>query len=83
MSTINEFVPSLIQLGGVGLMLWWLTQKLIPNQMEAFERRIDKLQDVFRQEMCHERALHHDAIELLMKHSDEHFERIRDVMGKM
>lgn len=79
-----ELTSAFINLGAVGLILWWMTQKLIPtlhqdqvNQLAAFERRVERLQNIFQQEMQYLRDLHTTSVEKLMQHTDHHIEELK------
>lgn len=59
----TQLLPAFVNLGVTGLILWWITQKLVPDQLDAFERRSDRLQELFKSEMEKERLTHERTIE--------------------
>lgn len=58
----NQFVPAFVNLGAVGLILWWMTSKLVPQM----QRQLDQAISAFHHEMVEERALHRETSRLLM-----------------
>jgi len=86
---VDEVLPAFLQFGAVGLWIWWLTQKLIPvihqdriAQLEAFERRVDRLQSMFQQEMQYLREANKDAIEQMITRIDHRFDDMKTFCGK-
>lgn len=60
----QEILGAFVNLGAVGLILWWLTLKLIPQlQKERTEAIL-----AFQQEMEKERVLHRDTVDKLIEH---------------
>lgn len=60
----SQIISAFVNLGAVGLMLWWLTLKLIPQlQKERSEAIL-----AFQQEMEKERSLHRDTVDRLIDH---------------
>lgn len=60
----QEILGAFVNLGSVGLILWWLTLKLIPQlQKERTEAIL-----AFQQEMEKERVLHRDTVDKLIEH---------------
>mgnify|MGYP001610299509 CR=1 FL=1 len=60
----QEIITAFVNLGAVGLMLWWLTLKLIPElQKERTEAIV-----AFQMEMEKERTMHRETISQLITH---------------
>mgnify|MGYP001566756303 CR=1 FL=1 len=60
----NEIITAFVNLGAVGLMLWWLTLKLIPQLQKERSEAIS----AFQAEMEKERELHRSTINQLIEH---------------
>ena len=60
----QSILTAFVNLGAVGLMLWWLTLKLIPElQKERTEAIV-----AFQMEMEKERTMHRETISQLITH---------------
>ena len=55
----TQLFTAFVNLGAVGLMLWWLTLKLIPQLQKERSEAIS----AFQHEMEEERRLHRETIE--------------------
>ena len=60
----NEIITAFVNLGAVGLILWWLTLKLIPQLQKERSEAIS----AFQTEMEKERDLHRSTINQLIEH---------------
>ena len=60
----NEIITAFVNLGAVGLILWWLTLKLIPQLQKERSEAIS----AFQTEMEKERDLHRCSINQLIEH---------------
>ena len=75
----TQIISAFVNLGAVGLILWWMTQKLIPSQMEVFERRMERLQETFKSEAAMERQFHQESLNKILEHST----RMLDLLYKV
>jgi hypothetical protein len=60
----QEIIPAFINLGAVGLILWWLTLKLIPQLQKERSEAIA----AFQVEMEKERIMHKETLDKLVEH---------------
>ena len=58
----NEIFVAFVNLGAMGLMLWWLTLKLVPQLQKERTEAIA----AFQHEMEEERKLHREVIEKML-----------------
>ena len=58
----NQLIPAFVNLGAVGLILWWLTQKLVPQLQKERSEAIT----AFQHEMEQERVMHRETIEKVL-----------------
>ena len=75
----TQIISAFVNLGAVGLILWWMTQKLIPSQMEVFERRMERLQETFKSEAAMERQFLQESLNKILEHST----RMLDLLYKV
>mgnify|MGYP001615894259 CR=1 FL=1 len=76
---MEQIVAAFLQLGAVGIMLWWLTLKLIPQM----QREQEAMTTMFQREMADERTLHREVNARIMERTDKaldslltHIERV-------
>ena len=60
----SSIASAFVNLGAVGLMLWWLTLKLVPQ----LQRERNEAITAFREEMCLERDAHQRSIQQIIEH---------------
>lgn len=63
----SQLFPAFVNLGAVGLILWWMTAKLVPQMQKQLEQAIL----AFHSEMVDERSLHRETSRLLMEKHDK------------
>mgnify|MGYP001578490282 CR=1 FL=1 len=68
----NQVIPAFVNLGALGLMLWWLTLKLIPQ----LQRERGEAISAFREEMHLERESHRVEMERAIAHCQEEIKLI-------
>lgn len=73
----TQIVPAFVNLGALGLMLWWLTLKLIPQLQNERSEAIA----AFREEMRLERELHQQTIQQIIDHCQEELKLIVESQG--
>lgn len=64
---MDQIIAAFLQLGAVGIMLWWLTLKLIPRLQQQQEALIT----VFQQELADERTMHREVNARIMERTDK------------
>ena len=68
----NTVVPAFVNLGAIGLILWWLTLKLIPQLQQERSESIS----AFREEMQLERVSNRENLEQVIQHCQEEMKLI-------
>ena len=71
---MDQVTGAFMNLGAVGLILWWLTLKLIPQLQRERQEAIA----VFREEMQAERITHQQALQQIISHCQEELKAILD-----
>ena len=76
---MEQMSTALLQLGAVGVMIWWLTFKLVPQMQKEHTESLN----AFQTEMKEERALHREVNKAIMEKTDravegllQHIERV-------
>lgn len=71
----SQWLASLTNLGAVGLMLWWLTQKLIPHIQKERDEAIQAFkEDAEKERLSHQVAtdrwvsVHEKAVQGMLAH---------------
>ena len=70
----GQILPAFINLGAVGLMLWWLTFQLVPRLQSQQEAALNS----FREELRLEREAHQETMQRVIEHCQEELKAILD-----
>lgn len=73
-----QLITAFTNIGSVGIVLWWLTQKLIPEMQAQLNHAIAS----FEKQMETERALHREMTEKYIAHSQWMMEMVQKMLEK-
>ena len=73
----SQIFSAFINLGGIGLALWWLTLKLVPQLQKERSEAIA----AFQSEMAAERSMHRELVDRVIN-ANQHALQIVQEMAK-